>query len=161
MGRHPPIAGLAVDNGVDPYARERGLYLKFSGAQPYWIDGDAVKIWRVAQNLVINAIKCTSSGGITVAWQDCGPDDADRWAIHVQDTGPGVPPEERYAFFQSFFRGRAPAGARVEGTGLGLAIAREFAEAHGGRISVVTRANGGHFRIILPRKSRRPMAEAA
>ena len=71
--------------------------------------------------------------------------------IDVVDSGPGVPAEEREAIFQSFFRGRAPAGGRVEGTGLGLAIAREFAEAHGGRISAMTRDQGGHFRIVLPR----------
>ena len=59
--------------------------------------------------------------------------------IDVVDSGPGVPAEERDAIFNSFFRGRAKASGRIEGTGLGLAIAREFAEAHGGRISVVPR----------------------
>ena len=53
------------------------------------------------------------------------------------DTGPGVPAEERDSIFDSFFRGRARASARVEGSGLGLAIAREFVEAHGGKISVL------------------------
>ncbi len=77
-------------NSMEPYARERGLYLKFSGVEPFWVDGDAVKIWRVAQNLVINAIKCTRAGGITVAWQDCGSGDPDRWSIEVADTGPGL-----------------------------------------------------------------------
>src|SRR5256884_408377 len=38
---------------------------------------------------------------------------------------------------------------------------REFAEAHGGRISVITRTSGGHFRVTLPRKARSPLAAAA
>jgi two-component system sensor histidine kinase GlrK len=69
--------------------------------------------------------------------------------------------EERDAIFNSFFRGRAKASGRIEGTGLGLAIAREFVEAHGGRISVIPRENGGHFRVILPRKAVRVLAAAA
>jgi two-component system sensor histidine kinase GlrK len=63
--------------------------------------------------------------------------------------------------FEAFFRGRARASARIEGTGLGLAIAREFTEAHGGRISVLGEASGGHFRVILPRRPRRALADAA
>jgi two-component system sensor histidine kinase GlrK len=65
-----------------------------------------------------------------------------------------VPAEERDAIFDSFFRGRAKASGRIEGTGLGLAIAREFAEAHGGRISVMARTSGAHFRVTLPRRAR-------
>ena len=77
------------------------------------------------------------------------------------DSGPGVPLEEREAIFESFFRGRAGADGRVEGTGLGLAIAREFTEAHGGRIEVVAGGRGGHFRVTLPMRPAAPLAEAA
>ena len=50
--------------------------------------------------------------------------------------------------------------APVKGSGLGLAIARELVEAHGGRIAVVGEA-GGHFRVTLPRRSARVLADAA
>ena len=80
--------------------------------------------------------------------------------VEVIDSGPGVPPEEHESIFDSFFRGRAKSSGRVEGTGLGLAIAREYAEAHGGRIGVVA-GGGGHFRVTLPRKAARTLAEAA
>jgi two-component system sensor histidine kinase GlrK len=45
--------------------------------------------------------------------------------------------------------------------GLGLAIAREFAEAHGGRIDVLPESRGGHFRLTLPKRGYGEVAEAA
>jgi two-component system sensor histidine kinase GlrK len=122
------------------------------------VEADAEKLRSIVDNVMGNAVKFTPRGGsIAVVSRADGADAV----IDVVDSGPGVPPEERDAIFESFFRGRAPAGGRIEGTGLGLAIAREFAEAHGGGISVISGVNGGHFRIILPRKARRPMAAAA
>ena len=77
------------------------------------------------------------------------------------DSGPGVPPEERESIFNLFFRGRTKADTGMKGSGLGLAIARELVEAHGGQIAVVNGATGGHFRVTLPRRSARALADAA
>jgi len=116
------------------------------------IEVDAEKLLSIVDNLVGNAVKFTPRGGaITVRTHASGADAL----IDVIDSGPGIPPEEREAIFDSFFRGRAKASGRIEGTGLGLAIAREFAEAHGGRIAVMTRSSGAHFRVTLPRTARR------
>jgi two-component system, NtrC family, sensor histidine kinase GlrK len=55
--------------------------------------------------------------------------------------------------FDSFYSGKAPVDGKVKGSGLGLAIAREYAIAHGGRIEVVDRSDGGRgvcFRLSLP-----------
>ncbi len=122
------------------------------------IEADREKLRSILDNLLGNAVKFAPAGGsITVTVRSVG-DDA---VIDVLDSGPGVPVEEREAIFDSFFRGRAKASARIEGSGLGLAIAREFAEAHGGRIHVLGDTNGGHFRVTLPRKSRQALAVAA
>jgi signal transduction histidine kinase len=75
--------------GIRPIAVQRGLYLKCEGPAGFATDGDAVKIRRIAQNLVINAVKYTHQGGITVTWGDSRADDPRRWILEVTDTGPG------------------------------------------------------------------------
>src|SRR4051812_27014774 len=122
------------------------------------IEVDGEKLFSIVDNLVGNAVKFTPPGGrIAVSARANGGDAV----IDVIDSGPGVPAEEREAIFDSFFRGRAKASGRIEGTGLGLAIAREFAEAHGGRIDVLASSKGAHFRVTLPRRARTPLAVAA
>jgi two-component system sensor histidine kinase GlrK len=127
-------------------------------AAPFSVWVDAAKLRSVIDNLLGNAIKFTPSGGeIHVHARQSGGSAI----IDIVDSGPGVPLEEREAIFEAFFRGRAGAFGRAEGTGLGLAIAREFAEAHGGRIEVVAGGRGGHFRVTLPLRPTVPLAEAA
>jgi signal transduction histidine kinase len=75
--------------GVRPLAEQRGLYLKCEGPPGFATDGDAVKIRRIAQNLVLNAVKYTRNGGITVSWGDSEADDPKRWVLSIKDTGPG------------------------------------------------------------------------
>ena len=127
-------------------------------ATAFTVWGDAVKLRSVIDNLLGNAIKFTPAGGeVRVLARQHG-----NWAtIDVVDSGAGVPAEEREAIFEAFFRGRAGAFGRAEGTGLGLAIAREFTEAHGGRIEVVEGTQGGHFRVTLPLRPASPLAVAA
>ncbi len=116
---------------------------------PAVFQADAVKLRSIVDNLLGNAIKFTPAGGtITVRAQEADG----KAVIEVIDSGPGVPPVEREAVFESFFRGRAKAGGRVAGSGLGLAIAREYVEAHGGRITLVAEGPGGHFRVTLPKR---------
>jgi two-component system sensor histidine kinase GlrK len=127
-------------------------------APAFTVWADAAKLRSVMDNLVGNAVKFTPAGGeVSVRANRQG----EAAVIDVLDSGAGVPPEEREAIFEAFFRGRAGAYGRAEGTGLGLAIAREFTEAHGGRIEVVSGTRGGHFRVTLPLRPVAPMAEAA
>ena len=112
------------------------------------IDADGEKLRTVFDNLVGNALKFTPEGGtislvLTETEQSVNVD--------VIDTGPGVPHDERRSIFDTFFRGRTPGVGRVEGSGLGLAIAREFVQAHGGTIAVVSGETGSRFSVVLPR----------
>jgi len=140
------VREVAEAHRLSALAKEQRVALKLA---PLAVDADPEKLRSIVDNLLGNAIKFTPPGGtISVLARESDG----RITIEVIDSGPGVPLEEREAVFDAFFRGRAKAGGRVEGSGLGLAIAREFAEAHGGRISLVEGGPGGHFRVSLPKR---------
>jgi two-component system sensor histidine kinase GlrK len=141
-------------------AQAKGLRLAID-AQAATVEADPEKLRSIVDNLISNAVKFTPAGGtVSVSAREL----AGEAIIEVLDTGPGVPVEERESVFNLFFRGRTKAdgsAVRVKGSGLGLAIARELVEAHGGHIAVVGGGGGGHFRVTLPRRSARALADAA
>jgi len=145
-------------------AQAKGLRLTIE-AQATTLEADPQKLRSIVDNLISNAVKFTPPGGTIAVRARAAGGEA---VIEVMDTGPGVPAEERESIFNLFFRGRSKAaeGGRVKGSGLGLAIAREFVEAHGGQIAVVPGGGeggryGAHFRVTLPRRSARALADAA
>jgi signal transduction histidine kinase len=75
---------------LQPFAAERGLYLKAGGPSTLPIEGDAIKVRRIAQNLLLNALKYTQHGGVTLNWGDSRDNDPKRWMLCVTDTGPGI-----------------------------------------------------------------------
>jgi signal transduction histidine kinase len=74
---------------TQPMAAERDLFLKADGPDTLLVEGDSVKVQRIAQNLLLNALKYTLRGGVTVSWGDSRQNDAHRWMLCVTDTGPG------------------------------------------------------------------------
>jgi signal transduction histidine kinase len=75
--------------GIRPLAEERGLQLFSQGPAGLAVEGDAVKVRRIAQNLILNAVKYTLEGRITVSWGESEPSDSKRWLLCIRDTGPG------------------------------------------------------------------------
>ncbi len=69
-----------------PIAQERNLYLKAEGIPQLQVSGDARKVRRIAQNLVVNAVKYTITGGVTVSWGT----ETENWWLMIKDTGPGM-----------------------------------------------------------------------
>lgn len=106
--------------------------------------GDAPSLGILLQNLVGNALQYTPEGGrIQIALQGQG----DSLLLSVQDSGPGVPQEQREQLFQRFYR-QGPG----QGAGLGLSIVQRIVELHRGEISLHTAALGGlEVRVRLPR----------
>ncbi|HEY2782386.1 MAG TPA: HAMP domain-containing sensor histidine kinase [Steroidobacteraceae bacterium] len=81
---------LQLCEGIRPLAQQQRLYLRAEGPAGFSTDGDEVKIRRIAQNLLLNALKFTPSGGITVSWGDSALNDPKRWELCIKDTGPGI-----------------------------------------------------------------------
>jgi two-component system sensor histidine kinase GlrK len=158
------VAGAAREHELA--AQAKGVSLRID-AQPAMLEADPEKLRSILDNLISNAVKFTPPGGTIAVRARVGTgNEAGMAMIEVMDSGPGVPAEERESIFNLFFRGRSRAdgvGMRgaIKGSGLGLAIARELVEAHGGQIAVVADGGGGHFRVTLPRRSARALADAA
>jgi signal transduction histidine kinase len=72
-----------------PLALQRNLFLKAEGPQSLWIESDPVKVQRIAQNLILNALNVTQRGGVCVTWEERQLPGAQQWLLSVQDTGPG------------------------------------------------------------------------
>jgi two-component system sensor histidine kinase GlrK len=120
---------------------------------------DRAKLKLVLENLLSNALKFTPSGGTIHlhAYPD-GP----TTVIDFADTGPGIAPEERERVFDAFYSGSTPQGGPLKGTGIGLSVVREFVEAHGGTVEILTGTYpGAHLRVRLPAATRRTSAHAA
>jgi signal transduction histidine kinase len=83
-----PILQQLCD-GIGESAQQRNLFLRAEGPAGLSVDGDPVKITRIAQNLILNAVKYTREGGVVVRWGDSDAGDAKRWMLLVEDTGPG------------------------------------------------------------------------
>ncbi|GAB3754136.1 sensor histidine kinase [Spirosoma pomorum] len=77
-----------VVDGAQQLAHDRGLTLMATGPDEIVVVSDAVKVQRIAQNLLLNALTYTSSGIVSVSWLR---EDAHRWTLSVQDSGPGLP----------------------------------------------------------------------
>ena len=70
-------------------AVQRGLFLNAEGPSDLTVAGDPIKVARIAQNLLMNALMYTERGGVIVSWSLENEPVPTRWALCVQDTGPG------------------------------------------------------------------------
>ena len=139
-------------------ARAKGLALELDAADgvpsAVLVDGDRVR--QVLINLVGNAVKFTAQGAVAL---HLGYDaEAERLAVAVLDTGPGIGEDRRGLLFQRFSQVDASATRNFGGTGLGLAICRGLIEAMEGEIDVDTELDkGSRFWFELPA----PVTDAA
>lgn len=101
------------------------------------IIGDALRMKQVIINIVNNAIKFTSTGGVSIKTQLLEQSDEDYTIkFTIQDTGVGIPEEKQMQLFSKFYKVDTPHHANQEGTGLGLAISKNLVEFMGGEIDM-------------------------
>ena len=67
--------------------------MKIDGPGEQHVEGDKPKVLRILQNLLLNAVKYTQRGGVSVTWGEDKGRDTDRWMFSVSDTGPGIDEE--------------------------------------------------------------------
>src|SRR6266851_5019836 len=155
-----PLHREAVDlRGMVEEARETGeLLAELAGVtmeiatppEPLVVSVDATRIRELILNLLTNAVKYTPVGGSVRMQLGSGNGTV---TLSVADTGIGIAPGDLPHIFDRFWRAdsaRTRTGERP-GAGLGLAICKWIAEAHGGRIEVVSRpGRGTTFTVTLP-----------
>lgn len=129
-------------------AAKKDLQLIFDLAPdvPQYVSADESKLRQVLMNLVSNAIKFTTEGGVTVRiGYRTNPDE--RLLFEVEDTGVGIPQQELETLFDPFVQ--TDSGKQSEeGTGLGLAISQKFIHLMGGEIEVISEpGHGSLFRF--------------
>jgi signal transduction histidine kinase len=134
---------------VSSLAADKGIALRALPLQPTEavIFADRHLLTRALQNLLDNAIRYTPKGG-TVAIASCS--DADRTTITIDDTGPGIPPDQLPKIFQPFYRGEPSRNRNTGGAGLGLAIASRIAATYHGTLTATNKTSGGaQFTLTL------------
>jgi two-component system sensor histidine kinase GlrK len=117
--------------------------------QRAWVKADALRIEQVLDNLLSNALKFSSEGGI-VKVQMKPDSQTGVLEVSVSDGGPGIAPEDLPHIFERFYQGRTKTKHATVGSGLGLALAKKVVEAHGGRIWIESELKKGTtVRFIL------------
>ena len=134
---------------MQPLAVEKNIELKETIPKAMRARIDAMSVKRLLQNLISNAIKFTPDGGkVALSVRDS----ESTFCIMVSDTGDGIAKEDQLKLFQRFWQGGAVKRYAAE-TGLGLFLCRQIAEAHGGRIEVISElGQGSHFMVTLPKR---------
>ena len=176
------VAGLLRDLGeaLDDQAQQKGLVFSLQGPVPFMVRTDAVKLRRIVQNLVLNAVRYTRTGSVHVSWADGGAQDLERWQLIVRDTGPGIQqagaPEIKDALEVATQHaqqvvadtkarqithireenGGVPEpdespGVDAHGEGIGLSIVKRMCEVLDATVQVDSDTSGTTFRILFPR----------
>ncbi|MET4280054.1 MULTISPECIES: ATP-binding protein [unclassified Bradyrhizobium] len=109
-------------------ASDRNVDLGFTMAEHVSVSADPVAMAAVVRNLVENAVRHTPDGGrVDVGvYRESG-----RAVLQIEDTGPGVAPQDIERIVEPFYRGRRPTG---DGSGLGLSIVKRVVDSYGGSI---------------------------
>jgi signal transduction histidine kinase len=122
----------------EPESREKGLRLVVAGSKRF-VYSDPILLERILRNLMSNALRYTSKGGVVVGcrWR------RDRVRIEVWDSGLGIPQEQQEKVFEEFYQIGNPQRGSKKGLGLGLSIVRRLAALLGYQIELRSQPGRG------------------
>ena len=143
--------------GLEVRAKEKNLALtlEMGDELPTHITADPGRIRQVLVNLIGNAIKFTSEGGVSVSVDHAGREQPDCLRLCVSDSGIGIAQEKLGSIFDAFTQADGSITRKYGGTGLGLTISSKLVGLMGGRIWVESEeGQGTRFHFTLPYTSR-------
>lgn len=152
---------IELSQSIRALAEQKELRLEIDGSVSLPVEGDALNVRRMAQNILLNAINYTPTGHIRLEW---GVESDNRWWFLVQDTGPGLAASlltrlttssvvsEKHLHGQRGGIRAAEAGeVSGEGEGIGLRIVRQLGELLDARLMVESQpGDGTRFLVSLP-----------
>jgi len=137
----------SLDSDFRPIVERKNLKLRFRPTDAAVVS-DPILLRRILQNLVSNATRYTSEGGVFIGARRRG----DSVRIEVSDTGIGVAPQEIDRIFEEFHRAHAAEAPQSgEGLGLGLSIVQRMSQALDHRVEVRSNpGRGSRFTVVAP-----------
>lgn len=139
------LASIVDEIGLTVYRHTIHLRLP-EGAMV--VEGDALRLQQVFQNLVQNAVKYSPNGGEVVI---AAENNEDTIAIKISDQGIGIPASALPHIFDRFYRAKNVGQQRINGMGLGLYVVHEIVTLHNGTIEVTSvEGQGSTFTVHLP-----------
>jgi signal transduction histidine kinase len=145
-----------VERRFAPVVARKGLDLRTSAPAGLAVHTDRMKLERILNNLLDNAVKFTERGTICVEAFPAAGDDHDAAVIRVSDSGLGVPEPNIPYLFNEFYQVNNHERDHTKGFGMGLAICRCLARQLGGDVRLArTGAAGSTFEVTLPARDPR------
>jgi protein-histidine pros-kinase len=143
-----------VAEALEPQANAKGLAFSVEApAGPVVVAADARGLRQILTNLADNAIKYTDEGFVRLRLQCSGGDPPATIEFTVEDSGPGIAPEDYMQVFNPFTRFKSGTRPTKAGTGLGLHLSQKLAALMGGEIKCRSvPGEGSVFRLTLNRK---------
>ncbi|MEL0632562.1 CHASE domain-containing protein [Pseudoalteromonas carrageenovora] len=138
-----------LESDLAVQTHDKNIYLKFeiNIKHKFWI-GDPVRLRQIFLNLISNAIKFTSDGGVTVRFSLT---DEKRICCRVSDTGIGISEQAIERLFKRFEQAETSTTREFGGTGLGLPITKSLINLMHGEIKVLSQLGAGsQFYVYLP-----------
>ncbi|MBK7844553.1 MAG: response regulator [Bdellovibrionales bacterium] len=140
-------------NGLNPKAEAKGIYLvsKFRPEFPVMVNGDRERLAQILFNIIGNAIKFTSTGGVILTVERLKKE-VQEFRFAIQDTGIGMTPDQTAKIFQPFVQFEKSGTSGEPGCGLGLCISQKLVQAMGGELKIFSKVQSGteiNFEIPL------------
>lgn len=132
-------------------AKKRDIKINFSSnKESFYSAVDELKIEKVVNNLISNAVKYSHSNSKIDIILNCN---TDKWTLEVKDYGLGISESAQRKLFREFYRGDNVVNSKMVGSGIGLLLVKNYVSMHNGDVSLQSKENeGSTFKITIPHK---------